>query len=59
MKKLLLFLSFVLLFSASYFLIDKYNKVEKVFIEENKEVGNKINGTLPVMIFDIFQVYLK
>ena len=59
MKKLLLFLSFILLFSVSYYLLDKYNKVEKVFLKENTEVSNKINSPLPVMIFDIFQVYLK
>lgn len=59
MKKLLLFLIFTLLFSVSYYMLDNYNKVEQVIIKENKVVAGKISSSLPLMIFDIFQVNLK
>lgn len=59
MKKILTLFSIIGLLSIAYYSYETFKKTEAKVLYEKSEVSKSIEKSLPLMVFDIFQVYVK
>jgi len=59
MKKILSLFSIIGFLSITYYSVDSFSKNESSVLEEKSEVSKSMEKSLPLMIFDIFQVYVN
>ena len=59
MKKVLSLISIIGFLSITYYSANTFIKNESSVLKEKSEVSKSMEKSLPLMIFDIFQVYVN